>query len=283
MIQPVYFFILLAILSSTFTKLMHRYVAKDTFPFAYSWLNQIVATALYLPLALSHFSFPTQPIAWLILIGACVVWTLVDISAITSFKNTEVSLKEPIGQTKLLWALLIGGLILGENITRQRVIGTLIIFFGVCILLWHPERKFGRLTDRGVQWTLGTAVLGAIVVILDKASLQYINPETYGFLVYLGPAILLTFFLPKRIHQVKHLLKHRRTAAFIAIFLAAATYYFQLKAFSLGEITFVYPILQFGTIFAVVAGIFFLGEKEHAKQKIFAAAIVVIGAIVIGK
>ena len=275
-------FVTAAVVFGVAARLMHRHVVKDTSPYAYSWLTQIIAMLLFLPFALSNLAIPQTKTAWLVLIVAAIVWVLVDLSALTAYKWTEVSLKEPISQSKLIWALLFGLIFLGETITLQRAMGTIIIFLGTSLLLYHPERKFGRLSESGVRWTLLTALLSAIVAIIDKFALNWFVPEVYGFLVYLGPAIILTAFIPTKIKQVKHLIKNKWRSVFIAIFFSTATYFFTIQAYAKADVTFVYPLLQMGVLLTVLSGIFFMKEREHFWQKIIAATMIVIGAIIIG-
>lgn len=274
-------FVALAVACNVINKLLDRYVARDTSPYAFSWLTQLVASLLFLPLAWPYLALPGSGMAWVAISIAAVIWTIISISVYLSIKKTEVSIKEPISQSKVIWALLLGFFVLGEAMTTKKIIGTIILFIGISVLLFHPERKFGRLTDPGVLWTLGVALLSAIAAIVDKFALGYFRPELYGFLVYLIPGIILTGFLPKIKSDVKHLLKLHGKIAITTIIFSSAAYFFTIKAYSLADITTVYPFLQLATIFAVIFGILFLGEREHKWQKIAAAIIAVIGAIII--
>lgn len=281
MIIGVFGFVALAVACNVLNKILDRYVARDTSPYAFSWLTQVIASILWLPLAWPYLSIPESGMAWFAIIGAALVWTAVSISVYIAIKKTEVSIKEPLSQSKIIWALLFGLLILGEAITARKIIGTVVLFIGMSALLFHPERKFGRLTEPGVLWTLGLAILTAFAAIVDKFALGYFRPELYGFLVYLIPGIILTGFLPKIKKDIKHLWKTKGKIAVTTILFSTASYYFTIKAYSLADITLIYPFLQTATIFAVIAGIIFLGEKDHKWQKIVAVIIAVAGAIII--
>ena len=104
----------------------------------------------------------------------------------------------------------------------------------------------------------------------------------YGFLVFLIPGIILTFFLKGRVKHVRHLLETRKFTTFFAIILGSASYYFMLRAFKIADVTFVYPLIQLETILVVLGGIILLGEREHFWQKILAGVVVVAGALIIG-
>lgn len=273
-------FVALAIICNVFNKILDRYVARDVSPYAFSWLTQIIAAVILLPFAWPYLAFPESNTAWIALGAAVVIWTTMSTLVYVTIKKTEVSIKEPLSQSKIIWALLLGVFILGEAFTTKKIIGTVIIFLGMSVLIFHPERKLGRLTDPGVLWTLGTAVLAACAAIIDKFALGYFRPELYIFLVYLIPGLILTGFLPKIKDDVRHLLKLHGKIAVTTIIFSTATYFFTIKAYSLADVTIVYPFLQLATILAVIFGIIFLKERAHKWQKIVAAIIVIAGAII---
>jgi len=251
-------------------------------PYAFSLMVQWVSVLFFLPLAIGNFKFPETITPWIVLAIAAVIWVIISLCSYTAHKKTEASIKKPLDQTKIIWALLFGAFILKEAATWNRIIGTILIFIGACFLLWHPEKKFGRLRDSGIKWTLLTAFLLAVVAIIDKYALTWFVPEVYGLMVFLIPGIILSFFLKGRIHHVRHLLKKRKFVTFSAIILGSASYYFMLRAFKIADITFVYPLIQLETIVVILGGIILLGEREHFWQKIIAGVIVVAGALIIG-
>lgn len=275
-------FIGLTIVFSTAVKILQRYVLKETEPYAYSLLTQIIATIVWIPVVLTHFTWPSSNAAWIVIAISGVLWAGLSLTNAMANKGTEVSIREPLSQSKLIWGMLLGLLLLGETMTLQRTIGTIIIFLGSSLLLWHPEKRFGRLSDPGVRLTLGVAVFGTIVASIDKFSQHWFKPEMYGFFVYFIPAIVLLAFLPGRTHHIRHLMKHRGKTAILAILLSICGYYFTLKAYSTADFTIVYPLIQLTTLFTVVGGIVLLKEDSHLWQRITATVIIVAGAILIG-
>ncbi|MBI2075056.1 MAG: EamA family transporter [Candidatus Harrisonbacteria bacterium] len=281
MTSSVIFLIALTIGLGTASKVLHRYVLKETEPYAYALLTQAVAALFFLPLALKNFVLPSGTPAWSALLLASLFWTGTAVAKYTAYKGTEVSLKEPLDQSKLILALLLGVVVLGETPSLARIIGTIVIFLGVSILLFHPEKKFGRLTDPGVQWTLGSAMLGTITAVIDKFALGYFTPEIYGLLVYIGPLLTLLLFLPKRAVHVGHLLRQRPWSALSGVLLATAAYYTLLNVYAVADFTLAYPLLQLGTLLTVLSGILIFKEREHLLQKIVATAIIVTGSILV--
>ncbi len=282
--QTILILISITILLSVITKILHKYVLKETNPYAYALITQIISGIIFIPFVLlSKFSFPNSPKAWIILLVAGILWALVALTIFISYKDTEVSIRDPLSQTRLIWALVLGILFLKESVTSLRVIGTIVIFFGISLLLWHPERKFGRLSDPGIRWTFIAAILSALVAIADKFALRYFDVAIYGLLVYIIPSIVLLFFIKKRTQHVTNLFKKRGFYVILGITFSALTYYFTLRTFAVADVTLVYPLLQLGILLTVISGIIFLKEREHLWQKIISAILVLIGTIIIGK
>jgi hypothetical protein len=105
---------------------------------------------------------------------------------------------------------------------------------------------------------------------LNRLGFQFPLPEGafYAF-VPMGRELfekVLSLFLYKRTHHVGHLFRIRWPSVLMLTVLSAVTYYFVLKAFSLADVTLVYPLLQLTTLFTVLGGIIFMKEREHFWQ-----------------
>lgn len=274
-------FIAGAVICNSFSKLLDRHVAKVVSPVAFAWLTQIIALLVFLPFAIKNWALPTEKIALVALAVSGALWTCAAISVYISIKKTEVSLREPVSQSKLIWALLLSILLLGEAPSAIKIVGTIVIFASLGIALFHPERKLGRLTDPGVLWTLGYALLGAILAVADKFALRYWKPEVYGFLVYCIPFTLITILTIRQFSDVKHLIKIRGKTAVTSILLSSGSYFFTLQSYAHADLTLAYPLLSLATVFAVFGSMVFLGEKEHRTQRIIAIFIAIAGAIMV--
>jgi transporter family protein len=275
-------FILLAIIFTTVARIVVRYILRETEPYAFSLLTQIVDVLIWLPFAITAFALPTDKTAWIFLAAGGILWAAVSLCSNIALKGTELSLKEPLSQSKVIWGLLIAIFFLHEQPSIYRIIGIVIIFIGVSTLLWHPERKFGSLSDSGVKWTLGTAVIAAITSSIDKHALTFFAPAVYGFFVYLIPTIVLSFFIRGRTQHVSHLLKRHGKIAILAVIMSTTGYYFTLRAYQALDFTIAYPLLQLSTLLTVIGGIVLLKEDKHLWQRIIATVVIVAGAMLVG-
>lgn len=271
----------LAVVLNTASKLIERGVAKDVNPLAFSWLNQVVASLVLLPFAFVAWKTPSSNSSWLIIIFGGILWMILSLCQYTSIKKTEVSLKEPLSQSRLIWALIFGVVFLGEVVSISRTIGTLLVLCGAIVLVFHPERKWGRFSDSGVRWTLGTAVISATVALVDKFALGYFPSEMYAFLAFFVPAILLSLIVPRKKEAVLHLLKNHSARAISSIVLSAFSYLLFVQVLSKIDLTQLYPFMQLTTVLTVVGGMVILGEREHVTQRLIGTIIIIAGVIVV--
>jgi uncharacterized membrane protein len=143
------------------------------------------------------------------------------------------------------------------------------------------KKFFGKLSDRGVQLTLLVALLSATVAIIDKKSMSFFTAGTYGFLVYLVPAIFLAFIVMKRKPKLRSLIKNNGKFVVLAAVFSVLFYYSLLMAYSLTDASPVFPITRLSTLLAVFGGVIFLRERKETLKRIIASVVIITGAVFI--
>lgn len=115
MLETMLLFVALAIIAGTGSKLIHKYVLRETEPYAFALLTNIVSAVIFLILAFGNFSLPKEPMAWIVLGIASILWTIIAVSVLISYKATDVSIREPLSQSKTIIALVLGILFFGRG------------------------------------------------------------------------------------------------------------------------------------------------------------------------
>jgi len=273
------FFITAAILANTGSRLLQKYVLKSANPYPFAFLNNVFSSLVFLPLALLNWRYVINAHSLIGLGIAGALWTIIAVTNYHSYKKTDLSVREPVTQTRILFTLFLGILFLGESFTLAKFLGTFIIFFGLFILFYKKGVKIKW--NEGVAITLGLSFLIALVSIFDKYCLQYFSAELYGFIVYTIPAFFMCFALPKRFGEVKQLLQTNWKVVFSAITFSVTAYYYILKTFEHLEVSVAYPLLQLTSLLTVLFGIYFFREKENMGKKISAIVVILIGVIIL--
>ena len=270
-------FAILAAISDGTKDFFNRVVMIKEDPYVYGFIQNVIATLLFIPLFLS-VKFPTNNIVYLFILLSALAWVGIAIIGNYSYKYTEVSLRAPISQIRIIILLILSMLFLSEKLTLNKGIGTLLIFIGLFVLRFKGG-KFD-IKNKGIQLTMLTACLVALAAIFNKIALHYTVPEFQGFLIYLIPTVILFFFLKGKKKKFRSLFKNQWKIVLFGSFLGAAFTYLSLKAYALADVSTIFPIIKTSALITVLLGIIFLKEKQILR-KIIATTIVLIGIIFI--
>ncbi|MBI4177731.1 MAG: DMT family transporter [Candidatus Aenigmarchaeota archaeon] len=271
---------LVAALSSGSARLVHRHVMKKEGHVAYSWILNLLGVVFFLPLLSRGINMPASPYAWLLALFAGLLWAIVSLLGLKSYRYTQVSLRDPLARTDVLFLLLFSSLILAESITIEKLSGFFIIFSGLVVLTWHNGRLFGKLSDKGVKLTLFTAVLNGFVAVVDKMALAYFAPAFYGFLMFFIPSVYLTPLALRNRIGIKSLVSKKAGWVVAVSVLIVISYYSQLSAYSLTEVSNVFPVLQLSSLVAVIGGAIFHKERDLG-LRLIGAVLMILGTVII--
>ena len=271
-------FAILAAISDGTRDFLNRVVMIKEDPYVFAFIENFIATLLFIPIFLTAKA-PTNNIVYLFILISSIIWVLIAIIGNYSYKYTEVSLRAPVSQIRIIFLLLMSILFLSEKLTLNKGIGTFLIFSGLIILRF----KKGKLDfkHKGIQLTIVTAFLVALVAIFDKLALNNANPEFVSFYVYLIPAFILMFFTLKKKKEFKSIIKNQYKVVLGASVLGAIFYYTSLKAYALIDVSTVFPIIKTSALITVLLGIIFLKERQNMLRRIIATLIILAGIAVI--
>lgn len=275
-----YIFIALAVISAAAAKILHKRVLIEGDPFVYAFFQNALSALLFAPFAFTPFAVAQSKEGWLSLSFAVCLWSFIAVTSFVSYKYTELAIRTPVAQSRIVWSLLFGALLLGETVTGAHILAALTIFIGITITIWNPKRAWGTIINKGIAWTFMSAVTLALVAIVDKNSLHFFGPETYSFLVYIIPAVIIGAFIPSRHKEVKLFLKEKTLElATLAVVLEALAYYFSVRALMTLNATVVFPLMQLTTIIAVIGGIIIFKETDRLAYKIVGTIVTIVGAV----
>jgi drug/metabolite transporter (DMT)-like permease len=273
-----------ALIAAFFTganSLFHRAIMLKEDTMSYACIFQYLAALFFIPFLVMEFAIPFKVFPWVLVVIASALWAIETFAAFEAFTHVPVSIRTPIDQVKLVFILILSVLFLSEALFIEKIIGTLLIFAGVFMLTYEKKRWFAGFAGKGVKLVFLSAFVFSLVTIVDKAALAYFPAGTYGFIVFLLPAVMLTPFLRKKKNEVRQLFRQSWLLMVGAVVLSILAYYFRLKAFSVAESSLAFPITRLGILVSVLGGILFLNERDFIARKMIAAVIAIIGASLI--
>lgn len=271
-----------AVLLNSIGKVLHRYILRDEDAIGYAFIWSLLSAIFYIPLlVIEPLSLPSNQLEWMGLFLGAFIWLTINIVGFYSIKHTHLTLRTPLNATKLIFIMFFANIFLDESITVWKLAGTLFMFIGIFVLTWK-KGAFKHLKEYGVRLTLLTALLTACVAIVDKFNMNNgISPAFYGMLMYLFPSIPLGIMTKSRLEGFEKMWKKKAIFVILAAVCYTGTYYFHMIAYTLADVTNVYPILQLTTLVAIVLGYVTLKEKSEIIQRFVGGVCMVLGSIII--
>lgn len=240
---------------------------------------QLVPVVFWLPLlALEPFQPAGLAEGWVVLVLAGLVWAFQQLLAFKSLRFTAASIREPLYQTKLLWAALFALMLVGEVFAPGKLVGFALVFAGALVIAYRQEP--GESTPQGVVLVAASACLTGLGYVLDKLALFHFSVTLYAILVSVLAGLLIIGHAARhgRLALVLPFLKRHPKAVLLASFTGAASYWLQIKAMSIGPVGTIAALLELSMVFTALGGIVFLNEKQAVGRKLVGVALAIAGA-----
>jgi drug/metabolite transporter (DMT)-like permease len=138
---------------------------------------------------------PLQPGFWMYVLLFGVVQTLGTLSLSKALKLSEISIVTPLWKLSLLILVGFAFLTLGEAPSPLGLLGILVSLFGVYLLniqksrlsVWAPLREL--FTERGLRYTLVSALFYAPAVVFLKQIIVHSDPYFANLMAYLAASL----------------------------------------------------------------------------------------------
>jgi len=257
-------------------------------------IEAIVSLAVILILVLLWDSYAVRlsniltPYFVLLIIGAAFFNGLGLYLNIKALRISDVSVVSPMSQLTPAVLLVTSPLMLGESISLYGVIGVLLVVVGSysigitkeagAISFFGPIRALA--SDRGVRLALISSILYGVSSNIDKLGAQATDPFVWTFcsaIVIFGALSMFTFIQARS----KFVLNSEQVyLASIPGFTSGIGSLLQMIAITLWPVPYVIAVKRLSSLFSVITGALFFGEKNILPRMV-GALIMVIGTAVI--
>ena len=177
---------------------------------------------------------------------------------------------------------------LGESVTPMGWVGIAAIVIGIYTMAWWGQlRQFtsvSALMDNlpGLGYALLTGLCIALYTIVDKRGVSHVSPFLYLYLMTAGVAVGWAPYIIRNYGVGGIAMEWRNSwtsiiAASVLLFLA---YGLVLTAMSLTDVSYVAPLREVGSLFALLLGAMVLKERV-TRGRIVGAVLIVAGVVLI--
>ena len=256
--------------------------------------NSVIEVLLVYTFISFFFFFPQNPEAkglpinqyfW-VAVKAFIIF-VAWIAGFKAVKNLPISLCGVLDLSRVLFASLLGVLVLGEQITIYKAVGLLFVSIGLLFLKFNPfvKKEILPASDSKsstfcVFLALLSCILNAVSGLMDKILMKEINSSQLQFWYVLFMVIFYALYtLVRRVKINKSILKNI-WVWFLAIGLIAMDKcLFIANGYPESQITVMTLIKQVSVIVAIIGGKFVFKEK-NILHKIICAVIIILGIII---
>jgi drug/metabolite transporter (DMT)-like permease len=276
--------IVLSTLLFSLSNLFHRIVMRDikSDPFAQTFVYYGFGGLLTLLLAMArgdfHYAISLHQLPFFMFL--MVSGMLAAVYRFKAVKYLEASESSILLSSQNLWEVMLAFIVLRETFSSQRLVGTIIVLLGIAIAQWR-QKKF--VFNHAVLFALTAALLYAMTNIVGDFVLRDFDVFFFNAYTWLLPLITLVCIRPK---FYKNLSFYRQPRHLASVFIVACTATLAsiciAKAYQVARnASLLAPISASGTIFTVIFAILILKERNHMRQKIGGALVVVIGLLLL--
>jgi len=251
----------------------------------YSTANEIlffytlIGWICILPFSASAFSLAPRFIFFSFIKAAvvCAAWYC----AFAALKNMSVSLYGIMDLSRMVFSILLGVLVLGEDFTLPKAIGMLLVILGLLLVNLKKDAKTKGMTLPLLIAVLLNCFLNAVSGTMDKVLMQHMESAQLQFWFMLFMTIIYGIVL--LLHKEKISLQAVRTNYWIPLLsitlVLGDRFLFEANANPNSQVTLMTIIKQSSVLINVMVGRLFFHEK-NILYKTFCALIVIAGILV---
>lgn len=253
-------------------------------------INSVFFLFFLLPAAIVlSFFFPHNlnvgPFNLLLLFGGSIIWPILGIVSFRANKEVDVGVFAIIGNLSPIFTLIIALTLLHENIKISQFFGIGLLIFSGLIATSSQLHRHNRLSIKNILICLLSAVVLGVAVAYERFMLNRIDFGAY--LIYgWGSQIIWSAILAgkqlKKLPELFNKAAEKRGALIVwglVSVLKSVAFILALKIS--GSASIISAASNFISIAVVIAAYFFLKERQHMIHKWLAAAIGIVGLLLV--
>lgn len=198
-----------------------------------------------------------------------------------AIKSLPLSIYGILDLSRVLFATLLGIIVLKEVVTVNQVIGLILVTLGLIFLKQRKNEEKEDVRPFVVILALLSCVLNAVSGFLDKVLTQFVTPSQLQFyyMLFLTLMYLVYLLIDRSEVNVKSSVKNYWIWVLAILFVIADKSLFIANANPASKITIMTLVKQSGCVVTILAGKFIYKEKNML-HKFICAAVVIAGIVI---
>lgn len=253
---------------------------------SFTALHQLIAGITILAfIPLEELRFATDWKIWLMFVAACVFYAINDRIMTPVYRNLPPSQVAVLQQFSSVFVIIIGLVIFKEPFSLKNIIAGTMIITGNVIALYERDRNDEKRRRRRKYALLAVIAGGAmsIALSLDIDISTHYNLAIYAALSLIIPSLFITVSdRTLKIKDFKKELTQGKYKGLIGAGIALGIKTFtMLRAYQIGDITVVAPLLALSFFVNILYELIVLKERNRWKVKILVSVMIFVAVIII--
>ena len=207
-----------------------------------------------------------------------------------AIRKMPISLYGVLDLSRVMFATLLGVIVLHEVLSGYQVVGLLFVSAGLLLLKYRPHRGQRAETEQTSQgvglvyvvMAFASCMLNALSGLLDKILMRDISSAQlqFWYMLFLVLFYLLYILLTRTPVDLKSVVRNRWVWMLSILFVIADRALFIANGMPGSRITVMTLLKQAGCVVTILAGKYLFREKDTAHKMV--CALIIIAGIVIG-
>lgn len=241
----------------------------------------LVAFALVCPDIKNAMGMEPKFYAWVALKSFVIF--IAWICSFKAIKYLPLSLYGVLDLSRVLFATLLGVVVVGEKMGIFNILGLIFVSIGLLMLKFKPGKgDKSEVSTKIVLFAFASCLLNAVSAVMDKLLMRDISSSQlqFWYMLFLSVFYIIYAVISHTQVDVKRALKNKWIWLLAIMFVIADRALFVANGMEASQITIMTLIKQSGCIVTIIAGRVIFKEKNTGYK--FLCAAVVIAGIVLG-
>ena len=268
---------------STSILLQRVLIYKDkSDPVAYAVLFQgVVAVLLLIAASIVGFNFNGISDVWLCALASVLLYGVGHILYAKTLQHVEASVFSVLFATHAVWVMVVGVVLLHEQLSFLQILGSILLFGSVGLLIKNVKNIA---IDKGTLLGLSTGlVFGGAVSSWSYVGRYADDTLSWAAISFVASSLAALLISPRAVYKMRPFLKPKILfkLGFLGVFYAVGSAA-MLFAYKEGEFSVVSPLRQTGIIVTVLLALIFMPvERNRITRKLLASAICFAGVVLL--
>lgn len=217
---------------------------------------------------------------WVVAGGACNPG-MFFILFLTGISKIGVSRAAPIKGTSPLLGAILAIPILGENPSWIHLVGVLLVVCGICVITSGGTVERFRRID--ILWPIAAAIVSAFAAVFWRAGLTAFPDSIAGSAIGVLSAfvVVATYTVFASREEIPKGIRTAWKPFLLCGLVAAIGYFFYAKAFQLGEVFRILPLIQISPLITVLFSIIWIRKSENITWRVPTGALLSVGGAIL--